>query len=1002
MPRQGSTRRSIAAYMFVAAAFMLGVFGVDKLRERTVEPFTSLVLRAPQVEHLAKFSGNGFHKGADEFVVAKRGSERGLTSRAPMKASGDFEATYGPQGSPLGLVLSINGTADVSGIQSKGAVLYEEVLPGTSVVSVADSKRLEMMFVVEDLSAYEPPVIDVRSSRRSDRMVSARDGSLLVRSAEGRPVLALSRPVAVDRNGRSREGRYVSKGEESYAVDVEMGGLVPPVVIDPAVHIPHWTLLEDHSQPGARSYYPSRGSRQNRVVYDPGQGQVLLVRPNRTQQHEDVAHLMGSQVIWNTDVRTPGSGVGAKTSTADEVARWTSTHRGESETWKLGANGWRRGEATGLPGFIDFDLAHVPALGSVLAFSGARTSLNCGHILGVEYASCRPDHDGATKVYALRDGGWQALRIGGGPSARIRASAGRFRDQLIVFGGRLLLDEFTVSDEPPPRPHAFPLYRYPDRVARDLANDTHLFDGERWKLVPVQHAPPAKENAQIVYDERRGRAVLVGGISDEGGDLLTIHEFDGIDWSLVLDQNSPEIPRDLLGRKDMSAFWHPVRQTTLLFGGNFKSLSQCPHSDEEATHMVALDPTLESSLTEAGCLGGYAHDVWEWNGTALSRLTDVEFAGYEDGSAVFSQVGDEPWLSASGSFVDTPPPAQPLEPKQLAERFDPRDKHFLLRSAHETAFNRDSTVAETRPLVETNTSVPVDTEFRSPIFASVGRMDAAFDAVGGRVVLVHPSDGRTIRTNGVSWSFDQEESPFSRGPSDFIASAWDSVRKQIVVFEPRDASTWIHEGETWTRATVGTSPPSSPSIPRVDDDLPYYGRVSYSSGHSFDEQITRTATLLSVPRMAFDHGRGRAVMIYSDAIWEFDGTDWLEMPLPADLQGCDAATLIAYDSSRERTVVVGCRVPGQTWEWDGASWFGPGGSPFQGLVQQWDNANINLATAVLGTVELDWAHPDALFFSSSLGGVAILDNDGHIRVWDGAAWNQGARLFGERLGGSNC
>ena len=45
-----------------------------------------------------------------------------------------------------------------------------------------------------------------------------------------------------------------------------------------------------------------------------------------------------------------------------------------------------------------------------------------------------------------------------------------------------------------------------------------------------------------------------------------------------------------------------------------------------------------------------------------------------------------------------------------------------------------------------------------------------------------------------------------------------------------------------------------------------------------------------------------------------------------------------------------------------------------------------------GTLQLPWAHPNALFESATLGAVGLTDSAGTLRTWNGSAWTSGPGL----------
>lgn len=81
-------------------------------------------------------------------------------------------------------------------------------------------------------------------------------------------------------------------------------------------------------------------------------------------------------------------------------------------------------------------------------------------------------------------------------------------------------------------------------------------------------------------------------------------------------------------------------------------------------------------------------------------------------------------------------------------------------------------------------------------------------------------------------------------------------------------------------------------------------------------------------------------------------------------------------------------------EWDGSSWRGPLPGPHTELVsRQISQAGGQILFGIWkGTLQMSWAHPNALFESRSLGGVSTIDATGKLMTWNGTTWQSGPRL----------
>src|SRR5690606_354238 len=169
------------------------------------------------------------------------------------------------------------------------------------------------------------------------------------------------------------------------------------------------------------------------------------------------------------------------------------------------------------------------------------------------WALCYTMYRDQGMAFHLQDGVWVERPISGAPSVRIRAAVAEFGSEMLVFGGRAMdNDGVGAGMNAPAAPDKLSPRRYPDYFAKELLADTYLYDGSRWKRILTQNAPPASEDAQLIHDRRRGRAVLIGGrTAASSDDRLAIHEFDGIDWVQRIAPGDPNLPRALRGRRGM-------------------------------------------------------------------------------------------------------------------------------------------------------------------------------------------------------------------------------------------------------------------------------------------------------------------------------------------------------------------------------------------------------------------------------------------------------------------
>lgn len=155
------------------------------------------------------------------------------------------------------------------------------------------------------------------------------------------------------------------------------------------------------------------------------------------------------------------------------------------------------------------------------------------------------------------------------------------------FWGTLL-----VYDEQQRRMVLVNTYRPP--AARPERGEMWEWDDQQWKLIPHSDSGPVmRYKPDVVYDSRRKRIVLYGGVleQDNRGLLGDTWEWDGRRWQQMADTSGG------LGlRNHHSMAYDSGRGKTVLYGG-FAADSSVP------------PPKWESSV-----------DVWEWDGSKWIKI----------------------------------------------------------------------------------------------------------------------------------------------------------------------------------------------------------------------------------------------------------------------------------------------------------------------------------------------------------------------------------------------
>lgn len=994
------------------------IFG--KRGERSIL-IQSTVRAVPASASFFGFRGKGFAtpngRNPVDAISSDGGSLTGQLPRqtvsvsAPGVANGEFQL-----GSVPGLLAKLHlvGAAPRVASVEQGTLTYRSVYPGVDVVAIRDPERFELNYILNE--RRDSFTVALSLAEHGGVIAADPDGSLTVRGESGSPRLRFERPVAVDSEGTVRLAEY-SIHHDVVRIALHTADLKFPVVLDPVIYIPYWTLAADARQPGSAGYLPARGSRETQVALNPKSGNPWLIRPVRSQQREDHSLHFGT---LNFSTEAPFlsplarvSGSNGPTFTAAQLLDWQRTYFAQSETWEWTGSRWQLLPQSGLAGLIDASLAYAPGPMKMVAFGGATPEFTCG---GLNYQNgdntfCTTDLASlkdSTRLYENDGAGWSKKGLSGAPPPRLRPGMSSFGAGVLVFGGRAMSTEgnqrVNFSDG-----QYFP--SFPDSLSAALLSDTWLYDGANWKPISTGNPPPAQESAKIVYDSRRKRAVLVGGNSVArpetvnppviGMDPFSLWEFDGSDWIQRFEPGDTRLPVSFQKRRGVTAVWHPVRQTTILFGGFVDVLDSCPYSGttlEQKRFLAATDATLAQQLRAAGCTPGYAHDTWEWDGGNLKQLTQVAFRGFDaqrilQYSGSLSSVQQPVYCQVAG----TVPAPGTLANDNLTGagqthlwpwRYDASGNHFPLRSALERAYAPPASAAPARKdagSAQAGAAAPSTPTFVSPLFGANTTPQISFDPTTGRILILPVGGGKIFDTDLQSWvERTPTGSPFDQGQNDFFASTWDTARQRVVLFDPKTGLTWEHaDNQPWVNAQAA----SSPGIWAVDSAIRAWRELD-------------VAGLLQLPKMSYDRSRARTTMLYRNALWEYDGSaaTWVQRAVPAALTSCTAATMMTFDATRNRTVVVGCLAPGKTWEWDGSTWTGPFAGPFIDTIRRGDDASnptppFDPNFRWQGTLQLPWAHPNALFESASLGGVGLMDAAGTLRTWNGSTWAAGPVLL---------
>ena len=104
-------------------------------------------------------------------------------------------------------------------------------------------------------------------------------------------------------------------------------------------------------------------------------------------------------------------------------------------------------------------------------------------------------------------------------------------------------------------------------ISSQVKNDTWVFDGTNWTQMSPVNSPPARANAQMVYDSVHGVVLLFGG--QNGNNFLSdLWQWDGVNWTELDGTTSFNNNVYPLGRTGAAIGFSNTAQQVFLFGGS--------------------------------------------------------------------------------------------------------------------------------------------------------------------------------------------------------------------------------------------------------------------------------------------------------------------------------------------------------------------------------------------------------------------------------------------------
>ncbi len=266
-----------------------------------------------------------------------------------------------------------------------------------------------------------------------------------------------------------------------------------------------------------------------------------------------------------------------------------------ADTWEWNGNVWQERAQTSPPGGrYSPAMTYDPAIQATLMFGGNR-----GGALQDTWS-----WDGTT---------WAQQSPTAQPSPRYHSAMvdDPLRRQVVLYGG------YTGSSS---------------------LGDTWVWDGgsRSWTQRTVS-GPGARHGHSMVFDARRGKAVLVGGERNPapGVSLSDVWEWDGSAWTKAHDT----VPT---GRWACRMAYEPSTDQVMLFGGAVNTTNSVPLGDTwlwngttwreapvttsppaRAYHGLAHDPVRRRTVLFGGWNPNNLGDTWEWNGLAWQQLQPV-------------------------------------------------------------------------------------------------------------------------------------------------------------------------------------------------------------------------------------------------------------------------------------------------------------------------------------------------------------------------------------------
>ncbi|MBI3846425.1 MAG: hypothetical protein HY292_17500 [Planctomycetes bacterium] len=429
-------------------------------------------------------------------------------------------------------------------------------------------------------------------------------------------------------------------------------------------------------------------------------------------------------------------------------------------------------------------------------------------------------------------------------------------------------------------------------------SDTWEWDGTTWTEQFPSTLPHANALPSLAYDARRGVTVLYGGQDVSGVPRDQTWEWDGTDWTRRTNVGSPG------WRSNFQMLFEAARGRVVLIAPSINNPARTDKWEYDGTLWRRMDvtsvfpPSAHLSIAAddgrsrlVAVLQGYGtFGTWEWNGTVWQEVVAARHPRLDIGTFTPKTLSFDSSRGRTLSFSPSyPSPTWEWDGhswQAVTSPTTPTFDHYVLSFALTCDSVRGVTV-----LVADIGSGPlqtwewdgVDWTRRTPPVSPLSDyfyitgIHLAFDSLRG-VTLLYRGRNDVWEWDGTTWS--QRLSTGGPAREQTFSMAFDAARgRAVLLTRSQPPQTWEWDGQRWTPASPTDQPPLE---------------CTFST--------------------FYDAALGGVVAIgatCAGGLWVWDGVDWHSVALHDDPTSPDDIDAVAYDSARDRVVIVG---GSQTWE----------------------------------------------------------------------------------------